>query len=116
MLMRSRNYTLFLDDIRHSCERIIVYTSGMTKEVFLADEKTYDAVLRHLTIIGEAVKQIPPAIRELHPSVEWTQIGRFRDVVVHHYFGLKEEVIWEIVELKVPFLLTALNQQATEQA
>lgn len=114
--MRSRNYSLYLDDIRHSCERVIVYTSGMTKEVLLGDEKTYDAILRHLTIIGEAVKQIPPEIRALHPSVEWTQIGRFRDVVVHHYFGLKEEVIWEIVESKVPSLLAALNQQASEQA
>ncbi len=113
--MRSRNYSLFLDDIRHSCEKVIVYTSGMTKDVFLADEKTYDAVLRHLTIIGEAVKQIPPEIREQHPAVEWTQIGRFRDVVVHHYFGLKEEVIWEIVEIKVPSLLAALSRQS-EQA
>jgi uncharacterized protein with HEPN domain len=113
--MKSRNYSLFLDDIRHSCEKIIVYTSEMSKDVFLADEKTYDAVLRHLTIIGEAVKQIPPEIRDLHPAVEWTQIGRFRDVVVHHYFGLKEEVIWEIVEAKVPALLTALTQQS-EQA
>ena len=113
--MRSRNYTLFLDDIRHSCEKVIVYTSGMTKDIFLAEEKTYDAVLRHLTIIGEAVKQIPLEVRELHPTVEWTQIGRFRDVVVHHYFGLKEEVIWEIVEIKVPSLLAALNRQS-EQA
>lgn len=110
--MRSRNYTLFLDDIRHSCEKVIVYTSGMSKDIFLADEKTYDAVLRHLTIIGEAVKQIPPEIRQLHPSVEWTQIGRFRDVVVHHYFGLKEEVIWEIVGVKIPQLLTALREQS----
>lgn len=114
--MRSRNYSLYLDDIRHSCERVVVYTSGMTKEVFLGDEKTYDAALHHLTIIGEAVKQIPPEIRALHPSVEWTQISRFRDVVVHHYFGLKEEVIWEIVEAKVPSLLAALNQQTDEQA
>ncbi len=113
--MRSRNYTLFLDDIRHSCEKVIVYTSGMTKDAFLADEKTYDAVLRHLTIIGEAVKQIPSEIRELYPLVEWTQIGRFRDVVVHHYFGLKEDVIWEIVEAKVPSLLAALHQQSSEQ-
>ena len=114
--MRSRNYSLYLDDIRHSCERIIIYTSAMTKEVFLADDKTYDAVLRHLTIIGEAVKQVPPEIRAIHPSVEWTQIARFRDVVVHHYFGLKEEVIWEIVEAKVPSLLAALSQQTSEQA
>lgn len=114
--MKSRNYSLYLDDIRHSCERVIVYTSGMTRDVFLADEKTYDAVLRHLTIIGEAVKQIPPEIRNVHPSVEWTQIARFRDVVVHHYFGLKEDVIWEIVEAKVPSLLVALNQQNGKEA
>lgn len=113
--MRSRNYNLFLDDIRHSCEKITAYISGMTRGAFLADEKTYDAVLRHLTIIGEAVKQIPPEIRELHPTVEWTQIGRFRDVVVHHYFGLNEDVIWEIVEIKVPQLLTALSQQKNKQ-
>ena len=68
--MKSRNFSLYLDDIRHSCERVIVYTSGMTKDTFLADEKTYDAVLRHLTIIGEAAKQIPPEVRTSYPSVE----------------------------------------------
>jgi uncharacterized protein with HEPN domain len=66
MLTMSRNYLLFLDDIRSSC-------SGMTKEEFLADEKTYDAVLHQLTIIGEAAKQIPQEVRDLYLAVDWKE-------------------------------------------
>lgn len=112
--MRSKDYRPFLDDIRKSCEPVLRYTSGFTQEQFLADEKTYDATLRHLVIIGEAVKQIPEEARGQYPAVEWKQIGRFRDHVIHRYFSVKDDIIWDVVVNKVPQLLTALA--ADEQA
>ncbi len=110
----SRDYHLFLDDISKSCERIQRYVSGMTRETFLADERTYDAVLRHLMIIGEAVKNLPQEVRDQYPSVEWKQIARFRDFTVHHYSGIDVKIVWNIVAAEVPELLAALN--AGEQA
>lgn len=111
----SRNYRLFLDDIRSSCERIRRHVGGMTKEEFLADEKTYDAVLRQMTIIGEAAKQIPQEVRDLYPAVEWKEIGRFRDIVIHHYFGIDEKIVWNIVATEVPALLADLSADTNEQ-
>lgn len=114
MLVRFRDYRPFLDDIRRSCERVIRYTGGFTEEQFLADEKTYDATLRHLIIIGEAVKQIPEEVREQYPAVEWKQIGRFRDHVIHRYFSVNDDIIWDVVSNKVPQLLAALNADAPQ--
>ncbi len=105
----SRDYNLFLGDIRQSCQRILRYTSGLTKDDFVADEKTYDAVLRQLIIVGEAVKNLPQDVRDLYPGVEWRQIGRFRDFAVHHYFGIDDKIVWNIVANEIPSLLAALG-------
>lgn len=106
----SRDYRPFLADIRLSCQRIIRYTDGYAYEQFLADEKTYDAVLRHLALIGEAVKQIPEDIRVQYPDVEWRKIARFRDIVIHHYFAIDNGIVWDVVEHKVPELLAQLSK------
>lgn len=105
-----RDYRPFLADIRRSCQRVVRYTQGLTYEQFLADEKTYDAVLRHFTIIGEAVKQIPDEVRSQHSVIEWRKIGRFRDLVIHHYFAIDNEIVWDVVENKVPELLSQLDE------
>ena len=105
----SRDFRPFLTDIRLSCRRIMHYTAGLTYEQFLLDEKTYDAVLRHLTIIGEAAKQIPDEVQAQYPGIEWRKIARFRDLVIHHYFAIDNSIIWDVVESKVPELLTQLN-------
>ncbi len=107
----SRNYLLFLDDIRASCKRITRHIGSMTQEEFLADEKTYDAVLRQLTLIGEAAKQIPQDVRERYPAVDWKGIGRFRDLVIHHYFGVDDKIVWNAASAEVPTLLADLTDK-----
>lgn len=106
----SRDHLLFLDDIRLSCEKIVRYTKGLTFEQFLADEKTFDAVLRNLIVIGEAVKHLPLDVRERNPQVEWREIAGFRDIAVHEYFGIDEEILWDIVQNEVPSLLAKLPE------
>lgn len=112
----SRDYRPFLDDIRRSCEKVIRYTDGLTFEQFVADERTFDAVLRNLAIIGEAVKQIPQDVRQLCPTVEWRKIARFRDIAIHHYFGVDEQIVWDIVQNKVPDLLDQLQRMPPMQS
>ncbi len=83
----SRDWKLYLADIRRCCERVHRYTSGMTQQQFLADDRTYDAVVRNLEIIGEAVKGLPPDVRQQMPNIEWQKIAGMRDWLAHAYLG-----------------------------
>ena len=67
----SRDPKLFLDDIRESTSRILRYTYGLSYADFVADDKTVDAVVRNLVVIGEAVKRLPQKLRDNHPTIEW---------------------------------------------
>ena len=101
----SRDYRLFLEDMQTSSEKIVRYTRGLNKEEFLKDEKTYDAVVRNLTVIGEAVKHIHDKVRERYAQLEWREIAGFRDIAIHEYFGIDEEILWDIIQNEVPSLL-----------
>ncbi|RLA86953.1 MAG: nucleotidyltransferase [Deltaproteobacteria bacterium] len=105
----SRDPRLFLEDIRESCLKIIRYTQNLNFEAFRTDEKTLDAVIRNLTIIGEAVKHLPEEIRKRYPGVNWRAIAGLRDIVVHEYFGIDKEILWDVVTNEVPELLRAVE-------
>ncbi|MBA3650418.1 MAG: DUF86 domain-containing protein [Chthoniobacterales bacterium] len=95
--MPKRDADLLLEDIRSSLERIERYTSGMDRSQFLADEKTIDAVVRNLEIIGEAVRWLPEKFKRQHAAIPWTQIAGLRNRIVHDYFGLDLEIIWQVL-------------------
>ena len=82
----------------------------MTAATFLADEKTYDAVLRNLEIIGEAAKHLPDEIRAKTPEIDWRKVAGFRDIVAHAYFGIDNRILWDIIENKIPELLRAIQK------
>ncbi len=67
----SREYRFFLEDMRKACDKVIRFTQQITREQFVADDKTFDAVMRDLEIIGEASKHIPPEARTQHPDIDW---------------------------------------------
>jgi uncharacterized protein with HEPN domain len=96
-----RDYRVSLDDILEAVERIEAYTAGMEKEQFQADSKTVDAVVRNLEIIGEAAKNIPPQIRALSPDVPWSKLAGMRDVLIHAYFNIDVEIVWDVVQSKL---------------
>ena len=72
---------------------------------FIANELIQDGVIRNLEIIGEAVKDIPEDIKSIYPNIEWKKIAGLRDILIHAYFGVDMEIIWDIVENKVPKLV-----------
>jgi uncharacterized protein with HEPN domain len=99
-----RDSKVYLEDILEATRKIMVYTGGLSKPEFLEDEKTIDAVVRNLEVIGEAVKNLPEHLRAQHPAVEWKKIAGLRDILIHEYFGLDTEIVWDIVQHKMPAL------------
>jgi len=100
----SRDYRQWLEDMLTSCAKIVRFTSQMSFEEFVEDEKTYDAVVRNLEIIGEAAKNVPEDVREEFPSIEWRKIAGLRDIIAHEYFGIDDDILWDIIQSKVESL------------
>ena len=87
----------YLLHIRDAIGAIASYTTGGRPQ-FFADRKTQDAVLRNLEIIGEAVKQLSEGLTGAHPDLPWRQIAGMRDKLVHDYFGVDLDLVWQVVE------------------
>ena len=85
-------------------EKIQDFTKSDTKESFAKDVKTFDAVIRNLEVIGEAAKQIPEDIRSKFTNVPWKEICGLRDVLIHQYFGVESETLWDILQNELPSL------------
>ena len=71
----SRDFRLYLEDVEVACEKIIRFTTGLSASQFAEDEKTLDAVVRNLAVIGEAVKGLPAEMREQYDYVPWRKIA-----------------------------------------
>lgn len=106
----SRDVRLYLEDIAQAGAKIVRFTQGMTLESFVADELTYDAVLRNLEVIGEAAKRVPEEIRQKMPEVPWRAIAGFRDIVAHVYFALDDAIVWSAVQNELPKLCESVTR------
>jgi uncharacterized protein with HEPN domain len=114
---------VFLEHILESIDLILGYTSGMSLEEFTSSREKQDAVVRRLEIIGEAVKNLPLALRASYPQVPWRQIAGTRDRLIHHYFAVDVDLTWQIVEgelvtlrREVTIILADLNRPPAPQS
>ena len=101
-----RDDRAYLHHLLDAIGRIKAYTAG-GKDRFLVEPIVQDAVIRNLEIIGEAVKNLSPEPRARRPDVPWTQIAGMRDVLIHQYFGVNLETVWNVLVRRLPELRAA---------
>jgi uncharacterized protein with HEPN domain len=104
----------FLRHILDETDFLIEKTSGVTFEAFMHDEVLKRACARSLEIIGEAVKNIPDKFRSKHKAVEWKKIAGMRDKIVHYYFGVNWDILWDVIETKIPGLRKQIKELLKE--
>ena len=105
-----RHYKLYISDILEAIDKIEKYTKGFTRAKFQKNTLVADAVSKNLEIIGEASKRIPASIKNQIPSIQWKKIIGLRNILIHEYSGIDKEIVWDIIEHKLPELKIRLNQ------
>ena len=94
----------YLEHIIDAVKDIESFTRGLTKSQFLKNKLRQSAVIRQLEIIGEASKNLPENFREKYSEVEWKKIAGTRDKIIHHYFGIDLNTVWDIIQEDIPDL------------
>ena len=83
---------------------LLAQTAGLTRDEFVANETLRRAFVRSLEIVGEAAKKIPEEFRAQYPTVEWRAMSGMRDRLIHDYFGVDYELVWDVVHNRIPEL------------
>jgi uncharacterized protein with HEPN domain len=108
--MSKRNFRLLLEDIKEATENILEYTAEMNYDSFCKDKKTKDAVVRNFEVIGEASNRVPTEIQTEYPTVPWRRMIGFRNRIIHEYFGIDFQILWQIIQDNIPDLLAQINE------
>ncbi|MBN2588566.1 MAG: DUF86 domain-containing protein [Sedimentisphaerales bacterium] len=108
--MSNRPIRLLIDDMLEAISRIEQYTQGLSYDIFSNDQKTIDAVVRNLEIIGEAANRLTEEFKDKHSEIEWYKIVGLRHRIVHEYFGIDIQIIWQILNNDLQVLHKDLSQ------
>ena len=104
-----RDYRTYLEDILEAINKIERYTDKLSFNDFKNNELIVDGVVRNLEIIGEAVKKVPDEIRMKYSDIEWSKIAGIRDILIHAYFIVDIEILWDVVKNKLPALKSEIS-------
>ena len=114
--MSERRDSDFLQDINEAVQRIGVYTEQLSYEEFLQDIKTQDAVIRNLEIIGEAAKNISDNLTDNYSHIPWKEMAGLRDKLIHHYFGVNFDIVWNIIKADLPGIALQIEKILKNEA
>ena len=114
-----KDIIIFIKHILEGIESIENFSRGISKIKFLRDELRQNAIIRKLEIIGEATKNVPSSFRNKYPSIEWKRIAGLRDKLIHDYFGVNLDRVWNIVRKDIPNLkkkIKAILEETEKQS
>lgn len=104
-----------IEDMLESIEKILRYTRGLTFDGFVTNDLVLDAVVRNLSILGEAAVHVPQAIVVQYPELPWMEMRGMRNVIVHEYFGADAVTIWDTIQNDLPPLVDQLKKILADQ-
>jgi uncharacterized protein with HEPN domain len=110
----SREWRLYVADMKACCQRITEYTAGLNRQEFPTRRMVYDATLRNLELLGEAARNVPEEARALAPDIPWRRIVGVRNVLIHGYLGIDDDIVWDIIRNEIGRLLVALEKLEAE--
>jgi uncharacterized protein with HEPN domain len=99
-----RNIIVYIQNILKAIEPIEKFVKDIDFEQFRSDDKTSSTVIRKFEIICEAARNIPKSFRQKYPNIPWKEMVGFRDKLIHFYFGIKYEIVWDTIKTKLPEL------------
>lgn len=105
-----RDHSLYISDILEAFEAIEHFVEGQSFDEFKRDDKTSSAVIRKFEIVGEAAKQVPQAMRQDYPGIPWKEMAGMRDKLIHLYFGVNYDLLWQTIINRIPQIKPALSQ------
>ena len=108
--MKDRELRDYINDLTEACEDILSFTKGMSYSDFTDDKKTINAVIRSLEVIGESTKNLPASFRSNYPNIPWKQMAGMRDKLIHNYFGIDIQMVWQAVEKHIPHILVLIRE------
>ncbi len=108
--MSDRPVAFLIEDIWEATRKVSQFTKGMTADRFARDQKTTDAVVRNLEIIGEAAGRLPASFKGEHAEIEWAKIVGLRHRIVHAYFSVDLQIVWHIIQDDLPIFTEALKK------
>jgi uncharacterized protein with HEPN domain len=111
-----RDWRIRFEDILDAIVRIQSYTEGLTVDVFLTDQKTQDAVIRNLEIIGECARLVDDETAARAADVPWQDVCDMRNVLVHEYFGVDLDIVWATVQTDLQPLAESLRRALNSSA
>ena len=100
----SRSIREYIQHMLDETQYLLTQSQGLVKESFLQDETLKRAFVRSLEILGESTKHIPDDFRQHYPTVEWRAIAGMRDRLIHGYFGVDYEIVWDAIQHNIPKL------------
>lgn len=108
--MKDRELRDYINDLIEACEDILSFTKGMSYSDFVDDRKTVNAVIRCLEVLGEATKKLPKSFRDNYPNIPWKQMAGMRDKLIHEYFGIDKQMVWQAIEKHIPHILPLIKE------